>query len=194
MRRMGGRLANSRSHQAPAAGAIGLALGLVAPSAAAAYPSFGPNDVATVFFINKSDDKNRVDYWIRLDDRCAPTVDDAVVPYWREFEKAPPVITHSIGMLDKMAYGIASQRVVRRDQNGGDHFMRLKQVGRPIGIATRRGEGGRCIATARTTIAGVTAELSSIYVKLNGPLSVAYIDIKGRDMRTGKAVVERLKP
>ena len=191
---MGGPLATSRAQRARLGVLGGIALALVAPGASAAYPSFGPNDVQTVFFINKSDDKNRVDYWIRLDDRCAPTVDDAVVPYWREFEKAPPVVTHSIGMLDKMAYGIAVQRVVRRDPEGGDHFMRLKQVGRPIGIATRRGNNGRCVATARTTVAGVTAELTSIYVKLNGPLSVEYVDIKGKNMRTGKPVVERLKP
>ncbi|HEY0464585.1 MAG TPA: DUF4833 domain-containing protein, partial [Polyangiaceae bacterium] len=76
---------------------------------------------------------------------------------------------------------------------GGDYALRLKQVGRPIGIATRRGDSGRCIATARTTIGGVNAELTSIYVKLSGPLSVQYIEVKGRDFRTGKALVERLE-
>jgi len=76
---------------------------------------------------------------------------------------------------------------------GGDYALRLKQVARAIGITTRRGENGRCVATARTTIAGVNAELSSIYVKLSGPLSVDYIEVKGRDFRTGKPLVERLE-
>jgi hypothetical protein len=30
-------------------------------------------------------------------------------------------------------------------------------------------------------------------VKLSGPLSVDYIEVSGRDLKTGKAIVERLK-
>ncbi len=86
-------------------------------------------------------------------------------------------------MFARMGYGIAAQRAVKRGPAGGDYALRLKQVGRPIGIATRRGDNGRCIATARTSIGGVVAELSSIYVKLNGPLSVEYVEVKGRDFR-----------
>jgi hypothetical protein len=165
---------------------------LVAPAAKAGYPAFGPTDIPTVFFISKSDDHNRVDYWMRLDKDCQPLNDDAVIPYWREFEKAPPVVTHSINLLDRMAYGIASQRVTSRSASGADYALRLKAVGRPIGIATRRDSNGKCVAVARTTIAGVTAELISIYAKLSSPISVEYIDIKGRDFRTGKPIVERL--
>lgn len=166
---------------------------LVAPPAEAAYPAFGPNDVPTVFFISKSDDRNRVDYWMRLDRNCQPVNDAAVTPYWREFEKAPPVVTHSINFLDRMAYGISAQGVTSRNATGAEYALRLKAVGRPIGITTRRATNGKCVAIARTTIAGVTAELISIYAKLASPLSVEYIDIKGRDFRSGKPIVERLK-
>ncbi|HEV8549908.1 MAG TPA: DUF4833 domain-containing protein, partial [Polyangiaceae bacterium] len=165
-----------------------LAVALVAPSAQAAYPVFGANDVPTVFFISKSDDRNRVDYWMRLDAHCQPVNDDALTPYWREFEKAPPVVTHSIGLLDRMAYGIAAQRVASRTATSSDYAVRLKAVGRPIGITTHRDAKGKCVSVARTTIAGTTAELLSIHVKLSGPLSVDYIDIKGRDFRTGKPI------
>lgn len=171
--------------------AVGSAL--IAPAALAVYPEFGPHDIATVFFISKSDDRNRVDYWMRLDRNCQPVNDDAVTPYWREFEKAPPVVTHATGMLDAMAYGIAAQRIAKRSLTESDYAMRLKAVGRVIGIATRRGPSGKCVAVARTTIAGVTAELLSIHVKLSGPFSVEYIDIKGRNFKTGKAIVERMK-
>jgi hypothetical protein len=166
---------------------------LFAPAAMAAYPAFGANDIPTVFFISKSDDRNRVDYWMRLGDTCQPLDDDAVTPYWREFEKAPPVVTHSISLLARMAYGIAAQRVASRSATSADYALRLKAVGRPIGVTTRRAANGKCAAVARTTIAGVTAELLSIHVTLSGPLSVDHIDIKGRDFRTGKPVVERLK-
>ena len=97
---------------------------LVAPAAKAAYPAFGPNDVPTAFFISKSDDHNRVDYWMRLDANCQPVNNDAVTPYWREFEKAPPVVTHSINFLDRMAYGISAQGVASRSATGADYAPR----------------------------------------------------------------------
>jgi hypothetical protein len=170
-----------------------IACAFVASSAMAAYPPFGANDIQTVFFISKSDDHNRVDYWMRLDKNCQPVNDDAVTPYWREFEKAPPVVTHATGLLDKMAYGIAAQRIAKRSTTESDYALRLKAVARPIGIVTRRSADGKCVAVARTAIAGVMSELLSIHVKLSGPFSVEYIDIKGKDFKTGKAIVERMK-
>ena len=147
----------------------------------------------TVFFINKSDDRNRVDYWMRLDATCSAANDEAIVPYWHEFEPPPPERTKPLSMLAKMGYGVSSQKLVKRSPTGGDYTLRLKQVDRTISIATKRGADGRCVATARMTIAGASAELLSVYVKLGGPLSVDYIDVKGREPGTGKAVVERLK-
>jgi hypothetical protein len=172
---------------------VGALLLLVAAAAHAAFPAFGPNDVRTVFFISKSDDRNRVDYWMRLDATCSAVDDDAIVPYWHEFEPPPPERTKPLSMFAKMGYGIATQKLVKRGATGGDYVVRLKQVDRSISVATKRGSDGRCVATTRMTIAGVSAELLSVYVKLAGPLSVEYIDIKGRDPRTGKPVVERLK-
>jgi len=169
------------------------AAALIAPAAMAAYPPFGPNDVPTVFFISKSDDHNRVDYWMRLDKNCQPVNDDAITPYWREFEKAPPVVTHATGLLDGMAYGVAAQRIAKRSAAEADYALRLKAVGRAIGITTRRGPSGKCVAVARTTIAGAMAELLSIHAQLSSPFSVEYIDIKGKDFKTGKPVVERMK-
>jgi hypothetical protein len=53
---------------------------------------------------------------------------------------------------------------------------------------------GCCSALVRTNIAGVEyAELRSIYVKLSGPLSVAYIDIKGQNLATRRLLEERLR-
>jgi hypothetical protein len=37
------------------------------------------------------------------------------------------------------------------------------------------------------------AELSSIYLKLAGPMSVEYIIIKGRDPTTGNPIEEKIK-
>jgi hypothetical protein len=185
-----GSLARGRRRSALAA-AVGVTL--TAAAAGAVFPVWGPNDVRTTFFIAKSDDHNRVDYGMRLDARCAPVNDDAMVLYWHEFEPPPPPRTHGLNFLDQRAYGISAQRAVKRDEHGGDYVLRLRQVGRPIGIASHRGADGRCATVARTTINGKTAELLSIYVKLSGPLSVDYIDIRGRSFSDGKPVVERLK-
>ena len=89
-----------------------------ARNALAGEPKFGRNDLETLFFVSKSDDHNRVDYGMRLDDHCAPVGDEPVFPYWREFEPPPPVRTKPMGAFSKMGYGISTQRVLRRTETG----------------------------------------------------------------------------
>jgi hypothetical protein len=174
---------------------VAVALTTLTRSALANEPRFGANDLETLFFISKSDDRNRVDYGMRLDSRCAPYGEEPVFPYWREFEPPPPVRTKPMGAFSKMGYGISTQRVVKRTATGGETTIKLKQVGRVIFITTSRGANGRCSALVRMKIANVQyAELVSIFVKLSGPLSVSYIDIKGKNLATAKAIEERLKP
>jgi hypothetical protein len=173
---------------------VGFALLGVPSSARAGEPSFGANDLETLFFIAKSDDKNRVDYGMRLDKRCTPYGDEPVFPYWREFEPPPPVRTKPMSAFSKMGYGISTQKVLKRSATGGELSMRLKQVDRTIFISTKKGANGRCSALVRMKISGVDyAELLSVYVKLSGPLSVSYVDVKGKDLKTGRALTERLE-
>ena len=176
--------------------AIGLGLAAVMHSRIAHgdEPHFGARDVPTLFYISKSDDHNRVDYGMRLGDQCAALNSDAVFPYWREFEHAPPVRTHPLGTFEYFAYGISEQHAVRA-ATPGQYVIKLKQFGqRPIWITTKREADGHCSALARCAIAGVRfAELFSIYVKLSGPLSVEYVIVKGKDLETGKLLEERLK-
>ena|SRR5450432_1000887 len=158
-------------------------------------PHFSAHDIPTVFYISKSDDHNRVDYGMRLGDRCAASTNDAVFPYWREFEHAPPIRTHPLGTFEYFAYGISDQHALRGGPAAGQYVIKLKQFGqRPIWISTTREADGRCSALARCAIAGVRfAQLFSIYVKLSGPLSVEYVVVKGKDLETGKLLEERLK-
>lgn len=154
---------------------------------------FGPNDIETVFFISKSDDRNRVDYGIRLTGHCAPVNDDAVFPYWREFENSPPVRTHSLGMFEYVPYGFAEQRLVHRTLAGGDQLVRLKQLDRPIEVSTKKEADGHCSAVARARIGGVEgATLVSVYAKLAGIASVDYVDIHGKNPQTGADITERV--
>jgi hypothetical protein len=170
------------------------ALAILAPADSMADdPQFGQHDVPTVFFISKSDDGSRVDYGMRLNENCAPLNDDAVFPYWREFDN-PPVRTHGLKVFEYIPYGISEQRMLRRTRTSGEHTMRLKQVPRPITITTTKDAAGHCTAVARTRINGIdNAEFVSVYVKLAGPLSVDYIDVKGKNPQTGAEIVERIK-
>jgi hypothetical protein len=170
-------------------------LSILSRSALASDPSFGPHDIETLFFISKSDDRNRVDYGMRLDENCSPAGEDPVFPFWREFERAPPVRTKPMGAFSKLGYGISAQRTLRRTATGGQHAIRLKQVARLLFITTTKGADGHCAALVRTRIASVEyAEVRSIYVKLAGLLSVAYVDIRGRNLATGLPIEERIRP
>jgi hypothetical protein len=175
-----------------------VAASLGASSDAEAHePAVNPFDVPTVFFIAKSDDHNRVDYGIHLDENCVPTSDDAVFPYWREFENAPPVRTHGLGVFEFIPYGIWEQKTLRKTATGGYHFIRLRQFKQvPVGIVTQKDASGRCSTQARAAINGKDAELSYVFVQLaKGGLtpSVLFVDIHGKDLETGREVIERLR-
>jgi hypothetical protein len=176
----------------------GVAAAAGVPSDAEAHEiAFQPHDLPTVFYISKSDDHNRVDYGIHLDARCLPASDDAVFPYWREFENSPPVRTHSLGLFEYIGYGISEQKTVRRTATGGTHVLRLRQFKQlQIGIQTQVSEGGRCSAQARMAIQGREAELAYMHVQLEkggfAP-SVLYVDVHGRDLDSGRELVERFR-
>ena len=170
---------------------------LIPSDAAAQDPQFGPYDVPTTFFISKSDDRNRVDYGIRLDARCAPAKDDAVFPYWRHFE--PPnygTQTHMPSSIEYVPYGISEQRSIRKTLTGGLHVLKLRQLDKSIiGILTKKEPSGKCSAQVRALIKGKESELVSIYVKLGkGGIipSVDWVEVKGKDLETGAEIVERM--
>ena len=170
-----------------------LLFGLLSPAAAADKPAIGPHDLPTLFFINKSDDKNRVDYGIRLDADCVPLDKDAVFPYWRVFEKTPAARTVELNVLDRTAYGIASQRLLKRTDTGSEYYLQLKAIHRELYITISKGADGRCTSVTYIAMAGQDrAELLSAYVKLRRPLSVEYLEIHGKDHRTGEPLTERV--
>jgi hypothetical protein len=169
---------------------------LLTTDAQAKEPKFFPFDVPTAFYIAKSDDRNRVDYGIHLDEHCVPATDDAVFPYWREFENAPPVRVHTLGTFEYIAYGISRQQTVTKSPNGGIQVVKLRQFDKkPVRIITKKDADGRCSAQARTVINGKDSELTYVYIKLNkGGLfpSVDYVGVHGRDSVSALEIEERL--
>lgn len=168
-----------------------LVLVLLVACAGRSPGELAPRDIATVFFISKSDDHNRVDYGMRLDGNCVPLT-SAVFPYWHEFE--PTERTHALGAFEDRAYGIEEQRLISHGRNGGEYLVKLKQLDRSITITTSRASDGRCVAVAHTKIDNVgKAEFSDAFAQLGGFLSVDYVEVHGRDAN-GTRVAERIKP
>ncbi|HEY3819580.1 MAG TPA: DUF4833 domain-containing protein [Polyangiaceae bacterium] len=150
-------------------------------------------DVASVFLVAKSENRNQVHYGVRLDAACAPVGAAPVFAYWRMLEQGPratePLLARELG-----AYGLAEQRVVERGAEGGRVTLRLRALpARAIAIETRS-RGGACEATATTVIGGEPASLWSVYAQLRWPFGVDHLTLSGRALRDGRVVEERVAP
>lgn len=161
--------------------------------AASAAVRFGQHDVRTVFYISKSDDRNRVDYGVRLDEHCQPVGGQPIYAYWHRFEPGQRRIGELNGM-DRRAYGIQRQSVRSRSSRGSWIEMRIASVpDRRILVLARSDQDG-CTAHAQVRLDGGDAILDRIHVQLGGPMSVDYVTIHGRDSATGQRITERRRP
>jgi hypothetical protein len=166
------------------------ALVLVAGRASAQSPA-PAGTLVPVFSIAKSENKNQVQYVVRLDEHCAPLGSAPVSAYWRMLEKGP---TQTAPILDReiRAYGLTSQVVRAHDGSGGQVRAVLKALpGRPLTIVTSRGSDGACHALATTSIAGAPAHLFNVYVHLRW-YGVDYLLLQGWSMDRSHVVRERL--
>lgn len=161
---------------------------LIASSAWADAMTFGANDIVTAFYFDKSDDKNRIDYGVRLDANCKPVGDEPVVPYWREFETSAGKNTATMKFFEYPAYGVAEQKI-----KGNEIKATMKAVPREIVITTSKGEDGKCKAVSKTDVAKARVEFKSAYIKLKSGWSVDYVELRGVDA-AGKGVTEKLTP
>ena len=123
-------------------------------------------NIVPIFTIAKSENKNQVEYVVRVDDRCAPVGPAPVSAYWRMVENGPtrtePILPH-----EEAAYGLASQTVVASGDGGGNARVVLRALPkRPIDVVTERGRDGTCRALAELPIAGTPAHLFNVYVHL----------------------------
>jgi len=168
----------------------GLSACATSPSAFAGSPAAPPprvENVPQLFTVGKSENKNRVAYGMKLDERCAPIGDGPVYAYWRMLEKGASV-TEPLLPREEPAYGIQRQRV-----EGGVTKILLRAVpDREIWIEPKVVDG-RCTATAWTRIAGTRAALYDIFVQLRWPFGVDHLRVRGRTAQ-GALVDEILEP
>ncbi len=161
----------------------------VAASAGSTVPA---GSSVAVFSIAKSENKNQVQYVIRVDDHCAPVGPAPVSAYWRMLEKGPAE-TAPILAREVRAYGLASQAVVAKDASGGQTRVVLTALpGRPLTIATSRASDGTCRALTTATIAGAPAHLFNVYVHLRWD-GVDYLLLQGWSMDGSRVLRETVK-
>jgi hypothetical protein len=148
------------------------------------------HDVASVFHVSKSENKNQVHYGIHLDGECAPVGPEPVFAYWRMVEHGPTA-TEPLLSREVRAYGFASQRVLERGPTGGRVVLTLHALpGRPIVVSSYPAADGSCAAVAVTTIDRAPATLSSVFVQLRWPFGVSYLRIAGHAVVDGRPLEE----
>jgi Domain of unknown function (DUF4833) len=146
-----------------------------------------------LFTISKTENKNQVQYALRVDDHCAPIGDAPVYAYWRMIELGP---TRAAPLLARElpAYGVSSQAVLEKGDTGGKVRLTLQAVpSRPILVQTAVAAGGTCQAWSTLTINGVAAHLYNVHVRLRWPLGVEYLLLQGWAMDGKRTVTEMLK-
>jgi hypothetical protein len=142
-----------------------------------------------IFAIRKSENRNEVQYVVRVDESCSPLGDAPAWAYWRMLEVGP---TRTEWLLPRelSAYGLAGQWVRERGRVG----LVLRAVpSRPIVVETSRGTDGQCRAVATATIAGAPARLYGVFVMLRWPVGVDYLLLQGWSLDGAHAVSERLR-
>lgn len=174
---------------------IVVALAFSAAHAAALDLDLDAYDVPTVFYVAKSDDRNRVDYGIRLDERCRPATDEPVFAYWRRFEPGEPRLGE-LNMFDQQVYGITSQHVASSTEGGSWISVEIRAVpNERLLILVQPDPSDRgCRARLRMRLNGRPAWADHAFVQLAGPMSIDRVIFYGRDVETNARVREVRTP
>jgi hypothetical protein len=169
------------------------ALAAVALLAADAAGDAASHDVASVFHVAKSENRNEVHYGMHLDDRCAPAGDAPIFAYWRMFERGPRE-TEPLLAREFPAYGVQEQRVLERTATGGRTSIKLRALSGKAIVVESFSRGDACTATASTSIAGAQAVLERVYATVRWPFGVSSIVVSGRAVDGGRELRETLHP
>jgi hypothetical protein len=170
---------------------LGLLIALLTAAAARADGvEFAARDVRTVFFLSPSDLQSRLDYGLKLDDKCEPVSDEPLFPYWHEPDTHK---TATLKFFEYAAYGVKEQKL-KKLAGRSELTVTLKALPREIVITVERDAEGKCVAIARTVIGTKNGtELLSAFIKVKPIWRVEYVEIRGRTA-DGKGISERLEP
>lgn len=166
---------------------------LARAGAASADSRSATGSAVAAFTIAKSENKNQVQYAVRVDDHCVPAGGEPAFAYWLMLEQGP-ARTEALLPQEGEAYGIASQVVTERARDGGEVRLFLRAVpSRAIVVDTSRAPGGACRAVATTVIAGAPAHLFNVYARLKWPFGVDYLLLQGWSIDGRRLLKEKLQ-
>jgi hypothetical protein len=158
-----------------------------------ARPASANEAVAPIplFFVSKSENKNRVQYVVDVDAQCRPVGSHPVRGFWQMLERGPSVRE---GLLprEEPLYGIRSQ--VR----GGSDApwivdAKLRSLDRlPLRIEVLKTDSG-CVAKAVARIDQDDARLAWAHVDL-GLFGVNHVVLAGLSVRDGRTVRTNIRP
>jgi hypothetical protein len=158
----------------------------------AAEPETLPHDVP-LFTVSKSENKNLVQYSLRVDGHCAPVPGAPVFAFWQMLENGPGR-TEPLLAREQRAYGVASQVVMDRREDGGRVRLVLNAVPkRAILIDTTRAADGSCRAYPRVSIDGTLAYIYNVYIHLRWLFGVDYLLLSGWSVDGSHVVSEKLQ-
>jgi hypothetical protein len=169
--------------------ALGLCASLARPSRAATVTE------KPIFTITKSENRNLVQYVVRLDAQCHPVTAQPVYAYWRMLEEGPTA-TAPLLARELRAYGLASEDIVSPVTPGAVAAVRVVLAAvtdRPVLVETWRGSDGACRAVPSTRIAATPAHLFNVYVRLKSPFAIDYLLLQGWSTDDTRVVEERIR-
>jgi hypothetical protein len=182
---------SARRHRPRAAFVLGLVAFFGCRASAYADAPAPGGKVIPLFTIAKSENKNQVQYSIRVDDHCAPAGAAPLSAYWRMLEHGPAA-TEPILPVEVQAYGLANQTIVSSNGNGGEvHAVLHALPSRPVTVVTSRAPDGSCRAVARVSIGGAAATLFNVYVRLKWD-GVDYLLLQGFAPEDAHVVREKI--
>jgi len=144
--------------------------------------------IPSALVIAKSSNRNEVHYSVRVDETCAPSGPDPVSPYWLMLERGPDV-TEALSDREQHALGLERQEV----SADGIRIAVRALPGRTLTIRTWRGSDDRCASAVDTTVAGMPARLTGVYVKQKLFGGISYVQLTGIGS-DGEVAQERVVP
>jgi len=148
--------------------------------------------VHAILRIDKSENRNQVFYGARVDAACRPKGANPIFAYWRMRERGPNV-TENLLDHEQQAYGIETQKVLARSNQGGSVHVQLQAwPDRPIKLQLFRAANG-CAARALLDIQRTPAILQSIYINIGFLFSVNYALLRGIRTTDGTPIHEKLR-
>lgn len=153
----------------------------------------GAHDVATVFYIAKSENNVQVHYGVRLDEACRPVGSSPVFAYWSRQRAAGRQAARLDGMARRL-YGVSEKQNVQVKSTGGRVQMHVRALERvAVDIEIEKTPSG-CAAVPTTKIGAERAQLESAFLKIGRfGMSVDYVDVIGSRLANGARVVQRIR-